>query len=54
VNCLVFKDAFTIEDENGVTEFYQESYYAEGVGLVGYERFFEDNYVMNYKLKEIK
>lgn len=53
-NCIVFKDKFTIEEQNGLFKFYQESYYAKGLGLVAYERFVDDNSVMHFKLQEIK
>ncbi|MEQ8907610.1 MAG: hypothetical protein RIC95_00325 [Vicingaceae bacterium] len=54
LKCIVFKDEFKIEDENGLTEFFQESYYADGMGMIGYKRFISDDNVMDYKLKEIK
>jgi hypothetical protein len=54
MDCIVFNDEYLIEDNYGLTKFHQESYYAKGLGLVGYKRFIDDNHVMNYRLQEIR
>lgn len=54
-NCIVFSDEIIIQDNNSsaISEINQKSYYAKGLGLVGYDRVFSNGDTLEYRLSEI-
>lgn len=53
--CLVFKDEYKLEDAitGSINNFYQYTYYASGLGMVRFERIFQDGFVFDYWLEEV-
>ena len=52
--CLVLKDEMKMSGGWGKSSYIQESYYAKGLGLVRYKRFFPEGYVADFQLMEIR
>jgi len=55
-NCIIMDDLYMTEDiemEENSYDFNQETYYAKGIGIIGYKRFLPDGTIYDYKLSQI-
>jgi len=55
-DCIIMDDLYksrNIENEEQYYDFNQETYYAKGIGIIGYKRFLPDGTIYDYKLSQI-
>lgn len=53
-SCVVLKDEMEMKGGWGTNTYIQESFYAKGMGLVKYKRYFPGGYVADFQLMEIR
>ena len=55
-DCIIMDDLYitrNIENEDQFYDYNQETYYAKGIGIIGYKRFLPDGTICDYKLSQI-